>query len=95
MVRSLILISATLELVATLANNTIMSGRSIWWFRHLEHQHENPSIISDSIGRARMMQQSCRWSQNKSHNRSWSHSRVGLGDLIIYILFIYDQNHPK
>ena len=31
-----------------LANNPIILGRSIWSFRHLEHQ--NPSIISDFIG---------------------------------------------
>ena len=41
-----------MEAVAPLANDPIMSGRSIQSFRHLEHQ--NPSIISDSIGRARM-----------------------------------------
>ena len=29
------------------ANNPIMSGRSIWSFRHLEHQ--NSSIISDFL----------------------------------------------
>ena len=38
-----------------LANDPIMSERSIRAFRHLEYQ--NPSIISDSIGRARMVQQ--------------------------------------
>ena len=32
-----------------------MSGTSQWSFRHLKHQ--NPSIISDSLGRARMVQQ--------------------------------------
>ena len=36
------------------ANDPIMSGRSIKVFRHLEHQ--NQSIISDSIGRARIVQ---------------------------------------
>ena len=36
-------------------NNLIMSGISIRSFRHLEHQ--NPSIISEDIGRARSMQQ--------------------------------------
>ena len=38
-----------------LANDPIMLGRSIWLFRHLEHQ--NLSIISEDIGRARMVQQ--------------------------------------
>ena len=32
-----------------------MSGTSIWLFRHLEHP--NLSIISEDIGRARMVQQ--------------------------------------
>ena len=42
---------ATMEAVALLANDLIMSGTSIRSFRHLEHQ--NPSIISEDIGRAR------------------------------------------
>ena len=46
---------ATMEAVAPLANDPIMSGRSIRSFRHLQCQ--NPSIISDSIGRDRMVQQ--------------------------------------
>ena len=37
------------------ANNLIMSGTSIQSFRHFEHQ--NPSIISESKARARMVQQ--------------------------------------
>ena len=45
---------ATREAVALLANDPIMLGRSIWFVRHLAHQ--NPSIISESIGRARMVQ---------------------------------------
>ena len=36
-------------------NNLFMSGTSIRSFRHLEHQ--NPSIISEDIGRARSVQQ--------------------------------------
>ena len=39
---------ATREVVVTLANDPIMSGRSIQSFGHLECQ--NPSIISESIG---------------------------------------------
>ena len=46
---------ATMEAVALLANDLIMSGTSIRSFRHLEHQ--NPSIISEDIGRARSVQQ--------------------------------------
>ena len=46
---------ATMEVVALLANDLIMSGTSIRLFRHLELQ--NPSIIghfiADSIGRVR------------------------------------------
>ena len=49
--RSLVPILVTRELVAPLENDPIMSGRLIWSFRHLEHQ--NPSIISDSIDSAR------------------------------------------
>ena len=40
-----------MEAVALLANYLIMSCTSIRSFRHLEHQ--NPSIISEDIGRAR------------------------------------------
>ena len=46
---------ATKEAVAPPENNLIMSGTSIWSFKHLEHQ--NPSIISEDIGRARSVQQ--------------------------------------
>ena len=46
---------ATMEAVALLANDLIMSGTSIRSFRHLEHQ--NPSIISEDIGRAIGVQQ--------------------------------------
>ena len=41
--------------VALLANDLIMLGTSIRSFRHLEHQ--NPSIISEDIGRASGVQQ--------------------------------------
>ena len=46
---------ATKVVVAPLTNDPLMLGISIWSFRHPEHQ--NPSIISDSIGRARIVQQ--------------------------------------
>ena len=49
---------ATREVVAPLANDPIILGRWIWSLRHLECQ--KPSIISDSIGRARMVQQFCK-----------------------------------
>ena len=51
MARSFVLILATRELLAKLANNPIMLGRLIQLFRHLEFK--NPSIISDSIDKAR------------------------------------------
>ena len=43
------------EVLAPLANDPTMLGRSIRSFGHLEHQ--NPSIISEDIGRARIVQQ--------------------------------------
>ena len=46
---------STREAVALLANDLIMSGTLIWSFENLECQ--NPSIISEDIGRARMVQQ--------------------------------------
>ena len=50
---SLVPFLAIIEAMALLANNLIMLGRLIWSFRHLEYQ--NWSIISDSIGRYRML----------------------------------------
>ena len=44
-----------MEVVVLLANDLIMLGTSIQSFTHLEHQ--NLSIISEDIGRARMVQQ--------------------------------------
>ena len=61
----LVLFLATREAVALLANNPIMSGTSIWSLRHLECQ--NLSFISDSIGRASMVQQ--------FQSRSWRSQR--------------------
>ena len=55
MANSLVPFLATREAVALLANDLIMLGTSIRSFRHLEHQ--NPSIISEDIGRARIEQQ--------------------------------------
>ena len=49
----LVQIFTTRGVVAPPANNLIMSGTSIRSFRHLEHQ--NPSIISEDIGRASEM----------------------------------------
>ena len=46
---------ATKETLVPLANDPIMQKRLIWSFRHLECR--NPSIISEDIGRARMVQQ--------------------------------------
>ena len=78
--RSLFPFLVTREAVAPLANDPIMSEISICSFRHLERQ--NPSIISDSIGRARMVQQIPR-----SRNGTECRSTVGLEDLIINNIF--------
>ena len=51
----LVLFSASKEALVPLANEPIMSKRSIWLFRHLKYQ--NPSINLEDIGRARMLQQ--------------------------------------
>ena len=47
----------TIGVVAPLKNDPILLGRSIWLFRHLEHQ--NPSIISDFRHRDRMPAKIC------------------------------------
>ena len=39
--------------MAPLANDPIMSGRSIWWFRHLKHQ--NLSTGDDCIQRSEII----------------------------------------
>ena len=57
-------------MVAPLKNDPILSGRSIWSFRHLELQ--NPSIISDFRHRARLVQEKVR-----SSSRSRSSRRSG------------------
>ena len=56
-----------MEVVAPLENDAILSGTSIWSFRHLEHQ--NPSIISDFRHRSRMVQE-FRWRQRR-RTRKW------------------------
>ena len=59
------------------ANNVIMSGTSTRSFRHLEHQ--NPSIISGDIGKARRVQQF----QNETEERNgMERSTVVLDDMI-------------
>ena len=44
---------ATMEAVALLANDPIMSSRSKWSFKNLEHQ--NSSKITDNIDRKSML----------------------------------------
>ena len=56
------------EAVAQLANSPIMLGRLIRLFRHLERQ--NPSIISDYIGRARIVQQL--WRNQIEEKSDWN-----------------------
>ena len=63
---------ATKDAVAPLANNPIMSGSLIRLFRHLEHQ--NPSIISEDIGKARSMQQFLRSGGMERRNRGTEYS---------------------
>ena len=46
-------ILATMEAVALLANDPIMSSRSKWSFKNLEHQ--NSSEITDNIDRKSML----------------------------------------
>ena len=71
---------ATREAVVPFANDPIMSVIFISSFRHLEHQ--NLSIISDSIGRVRILQQFWRRIGLDQRNRS----TVGLGgcDIPLY-----------
>ena len=66
-----------------LAKDPIMSGISIRSFRHLEHQ--NPSIISEDICQARIVQQfrSSRIREEESDQRRSWRSTVGLGDVIL------------
>ena len=64
---------ATMEAVALLANDLILSATSIRSFRHLEHQ--NPSIISEDIGRAR--QRATIPEEEESDRRRSRRSRIG------------------
>ena len=64
----LVPIFATRDGVAPLAINPNILGRLIRSFRHLEHL--NPSIISYSIGRARMVQQLRRRNRTEEQNRT-------------------------
>ena len=50
---SLVPFLAIIEVMALLANNLSKLDRLIWSFRYLEHQ--NWYIVSDSIGRYRML----------------------------------------
>ena len=50
--------------MAPLSNDPIMLDRSIWLFRHLEYQ--NPSIISDFIGRNRILQKKVSSTKSRS-----------------------------
>ena len=61
---------ATKEALAPLASDLIMLARSIWSFRHLEHQ--TPSISSDFIGRNS-------WWTNSLHRSSSSTKRISMG----------------
>ena len=62
------------------ANDPLMSGRSILLLRHLECQ--NTFIISEDIGRARMVQQFWRIGGGVGEGVGSDQSTVGLGDVI-------------
>ena len=72
--------------MAPLANDPIMSERSMRSFRHLECQ--NPFIISDSIGRAMMVQQF--WNRTER-----GRSTVVLEHLIIQAEVRSSRDHSK
>ena len=82
----LVQIFTTRGVVAPHANNFIMSGTSTRSFRHLEHQ--NPSIISGDIGRARSVQQFRRRNGGTERNGT-ERSTVVLDDRICIIIYIY------
>ena len=63
-----------------LANDPIMSRRLIQLFRHLECQ--NPSIISEDRGRARMVQQFRRRNVRMERKNGTERSTVVLDDRI-------------
>ena len=69
----LVPILAAMAAAAPLANDPIMSGRSIRSFRHPDHQ--NPSIISDSIGRARMAMKTGKKVRRRRSRKSYSYRR--------------------
>ena len=71
--------------MAPLTDDHIVSGRSIQLFRHLKHQ--NMSIISEDIGRARMVQKFQRNGMEQRRNGT-EQSTVVLDDRIE----IYKQN---
>ena len=72
---------ATKETLAPLANDPIIQKRSIRSFRHLECQ--NPSIISEDIGRARMVQQFQR--RNRGGTAERRNGGVQLSQMIRYL----------
>ena len=74
-----------MEAVALLANDVIMSGTSIRLFRHLEHQ--NPSIISKDIGRAKSVQQF----QRRRNGGTEEHSCLVLEDRMTYENMRYEN----
>ena len=77
---------ATMEAEALLANDLIMSDTSIRSFRRLEHQ--NPSIISEDIGRARSMQQFRRIGRSEEEDRR-RRNTVVLEDRIAVFFYCY------
>ena len=77
--------------MAPLANDALILGRLTWLFRHLEHQ--NRSIISGDIGRARSVQQFRRNGTEEERNGGGTEERstVVLDDRIIQLHNSYIQ----
>ena len=73
------------------ANNVIMSGTSTRSFRHLEHQ--NPSIISGDIGRARRVQQFQMIRGVRLKENSWLRGCDVLPILDVYVNLSYFLYH--
>ena len=80
---------ATMEVVALLANDLIMSGTLIELFRHLEHP--NLSIIAKNIGRAKSLQQF----QRRRNVGTEEHSCLVLEDRMTYEIIRYENMRYK
>ena len=71
--------------MAPLENDLIMSGTSIQSFRHLEHQ--NPSIISEYIGR---MNVGCKICDTRTEQGTQNNSGIILDEYSATIIYSTD-----